>query len=773
MNRLFVSFDEVRGRVKSALDAAILPEGTPEVFVVRNLFGRIGLSVSEEAEWGPPVQTALNDLAKTLKDRLGAYGRAVEQGVLQVDPALLEELRSTAREIIPRVFWADRLLVGEGWWTVGDRRSESSPVRYALHSIKGGVGRSTTAAVLAWHLARRGEDVLVVDLDIESPGLASAVLDSKTQPTFGVTDWFVEELVGQGDDVVERMFATPDWAHGMSGSVWVVPAYGREPGEYLAKLGRAYMDTADAPWTARLSRMLVSLEATLKPTVVVLESRSGLHDIAAVTATDLDAEVLLFAVDSPSHWDGYGILFDHWARMGLAQRITDRLSIVSALTPELDTDRYLNRFREHAWNTFRDGLYDSSVAADEENDALFYDLTSEEAPHSPWVIRWHRGFAAGASLRRLEGSAVEQAYSPFLRRFELVRGSLVPAPLRIGASLASPELSDGSTVSPEQARAIRIALSELPDGTSHGDPSQGVFPYLSPSHRKALDPNAVVVTGTRGSGKTFWWGALQNAGTRGALSRIDLRLAWAAESEVHAGFGVAEAPNLYPGRQELRKMLGANLDARLVWRTVHARHLADSRHPLQTLNSWIERAKYVRDHNNDVMRVFRERDAAMSVTDSYSLVLFDALDRSAASWSTMFQLIRGLLEHALEMRMYRRLRAKVFLRSDQADEEQVARFPDASKAFTSSVGLGMAASRPLRCALAVSGQRFPRGDHSPVVGPGSVADREDRGPAGLQGPLFSGRGRGNPARAISRTLGPVDGDRPTARLSLYLDSQPS
>ena len=83
--------------------------------------------------------------------------------------------------------------------TVGDRRREAGPARCTLHSVKGGVGRSTTAAVLARHLARSEERVLVVDLDIESSGLASAVLERRTQPDFGGVDWFVEELVGWDD----------------------------------------------------------------------------------------------------------------------------------------------------------------------------------------------------------------------------------------------------------------------------------------------------------------------------------------------------------------------------------------------------------------------------------------------------------------------------------------------------------------------------------------------------------------------------------------------
>ena len=416
MNRTFVSLDEVRGHVTEALEAIDLPKDAPAIYVVRDLQGKVGLSVSENADAGPDVRMVLHSLARALRDRLGAHGRPAEGMVLGVDPVLLAELDDAAMEIVPGVFWADRLLVGEGWWKVGDSR-KPHPVRYTLHSIKGGVGRSTTAAVLAWHLARRGEDVLVVDLDIESPGLASAVLATKAQPKFGVTDWFVEEIVGQGDGVLPHLVATPAWAHDSPGSVWVAPAHGRDPGEYLAKLGRVYLDTPADPWSARLQRFLAGLEATLRPTIVLIESRSGLHDIAAATVTGLDAEVMLFAVNSASTWTGYGILFGHWGAQGLAPRIRERLSIVSAMTPEVDTERYLEQFQENAWNLFRDRLYDPLGGTDDPADAVSYDLRSEDAPHNPLVIRWNRGLAAGASLQRLQETVVDPAYSSFLRRF--------------------------------------------------------------------------------------------------------------------------------------------------------------------------------------------------------------------------------------------------------------------------------------------------------------------------------------------------------------------
>lgn len=665
-------FDGVRHDAEKVLDAVEFPAEMPRLYLVRSLFGRLGVSVAESARSGcsEPFRQALDRLTSAMRDRLGAYARADGGGVLWVDDGLLEDVQETAREIRPGVFWVDRLLVGGDWWTVGEERRDG-PIRYTLHSVKGGVGRSTTAAVLAWHLARQGDDVLVVDLDIESPGLTSAVFGRRERPKFGVIDWFVEELVGQGDRVIEDMYSVPAWANDLPGNVWVAPAHGRDPGEYLAKLGRVYMATASDPWISRLRRLLDGLEATLKPRVVLLESRSGLHDIAAATVTDLGARVMLFAVDSPSAWTSYGILFDHWRALGIASRIRDRLSIVSALTPPLapvSYREYIERFRERAWSLFRDHLYDALGPEDDPSDAVSYDLGAEDAPHSPLVVEWNLGLAGSASLRDLEDSTVKQAYSSFLRRFDQLHRPAVVA----------------SSPVPE---TVRIAMSELPEETSHGRPPSPADVYLPPSHRRALHPNVMLVTGVRGSGKTLWWSALQDPQIRALLDQVVPGSPWTADTEVRAGFGVIEAPGDYPGPDELSGMLKDGIDSRLIWRTVHARLVAGSEHRLADLDSWRARVDYVGENPGAVSRLFRDRDKQLQERGVYSLVVFDGLDRSADAWPNVLKLIQGLLRHALEMRSYERQRAKVFLRSDQADETQLATFPDASKVFSSSVAL--------------------------------------------------------------------------------------
>ena len=414
----FVAFDDVYDHIiRVVAEWEPIPDDIAKLYLVRDLSGRVRISVSDRIQTDPACRDALQGLARALHEGLGAHGYAPDRGVLFVDDSLLQTLQP-AREIRRGVYLVDRLVTGRDWWSVRAGSSGGGGAkRCTLFSVKGGVGRSTTAAVLAWHLVRQSERVLLVDLDLESPGLSSVMLEHGARPEFGVTDWFVEDLVGQGDQVIDRMLGRPRWAQESSGDVCVAPAHGREPGDYLAKLGRVYRNTPD-PWAVRLGGLLERLEAQLDPTVVLLESRSGLHDIAAAAVTEVDAQVLLFAVDSASTWTDYEILFRHWKAHRLAASIRDRLSIVSALTPELDTERYLQGFRERSWNLFRNGLYGAMEPSGDAGDPYTFDRDEEDAPHVPLPIHWTRGLAAGASLIDLEATTVFQAYRDFLRRFD-------------------------------------------------------------------------------------------------------------------------------------------------------------------------------------------------------------------------------------------------------------------------------------------------------------------------------------------------------------------
>ena len=134
----------------------------------------------------------------------------------------------------------------------------------------------------------------------------------------------------------------------------------------------------------------------------------------------------------------------------------------------------------------------------------------------------------------------------------------------------------------------------------------------------------------------------------------------------------------------------SGVEPRTIWRTSQAWHLlsfGDGDHPLLREPSWETRTSFVTDNPEAVERLFQERDDEFEWKGIYFLFLFDALDRCANDWRDMYRAIRGLLQTTPELRSYRWLRAKVFLRSDPLDESKVANFPDASKVLSASVEL--------------------------------------------------------------------------------------
>ena len=238
-----------------------------------------------------------------------------------------------------------------------------------------------------------------------------------------------------------------------------------------------------------------------------------------------------------------------------------------------------------------------------------------------------------------------------------------------------------------EVKGARRALAALPEGTSHGGPPRPEHVYLPPSHVKAMDPNNLLVTGMRGAGKTFWWSALQDQDVRQLVGMRARGPKLSGHTEVRTGFGETPAPDEYPGKDVLRGLMSAGAEPRIVWRTVQAWQLAPGDHPLRQQDSWEMRGKYVEQDPETIDRLFQERDLEFDRRGVYLLILFDALDRCADEWKDMYRAIRGLLQTALDMRPYRRLRVKMFLRSDQLAEAEVADFPDASKVLSSGVEL--------------------------------------------------------------------------------------
>lgn len=453
------NFNQALGRAALALQDERLPAQWP-VAIVRDIYGRLRFAIDawrplaegEQAE-GPRTEARPEEVypAEALQllteaaASLAPYATA--PAVLFRDdfsnPASLFQHRdwhqtivtvpaSTAAdgsEVPPRditVRLLDRQVVGQDWLRTNRFAEQGHPPRVVFYGLKGGVGRSTALAMFAYRLARDGKHVLLIDFDLESPGLSGLLLPPERVASYGLVDWFVEDAVGQGDEVLRDMVSVSPLADHTQGSIRVAATMGQGETAYLSKLARVYVDvpSKDGPQTFadRMLRITGLLEAQERPDIVLIDSRAGLHDVAAVAIGSMASVALLFATDSPQNWQGYRQLFMHWQqRPEVLRQVRNRIVMVQALFPESDQAERASRFVQNAWDLFHELVYDQlEPGTDAPEDAFTFDLHSEDAPHFPMRVRWNARFQEFSPLLSRSAGGVDDtdidlAFGPFVQ----------------------------------------------------------------------------------------------------------------------------------------------------------------------------------------------------------------------------------------------------------------------------------------------------------------------------------------------------------------------
>ncbi len=233
-----------------------------------------------------------------------------------------------------------------------------------------------------------------------------------------------------------------------------------------------------------------------------------------------------------------------------------------------------------------------------------------------------------------------------------------------------------------------LVLSALQDNvsTEYGAPPPPHQFFVPKTHARALNLNVPVVLGDRGTGKSYWWAALQSSPHRALLARFASDTRIRLDTWVRPGFGKTLAPDNYPSKDVLAKLLANGHKPRLIWKAVALRAFAREGQGLSD-GDWSDRVAWLEGNPEPADRILHDTDRALHAEGRDALLVFDALDDAADEREALFVLIEGLAQLALELRGSQHLRAKVFLRTDQFEDPRVGRFPDASKLRASTVTL--------------------------------------------------------------------------------------
>lgn len=242
---------------------------------------------------------------------------------------------------------------------------------------------------------------------------------------------------------------------------------------------------------------------------------------------------------------------------------------------------------------------------------------------------------------------------------------------------------------------ILAALEALAPGEGQAehesnDPAALLRFFLpTPSFRRALDPNAMLVLGERGAGKTELFRVL---GTGEGFAAMGVRSRPGETLKLVAGFGrVLSQQSDQPSAAITHTVLAQGDDRawRAFWLGMLVARLLKSGESLELpestatalraparLDQWLPEVMHAEP---TILGALDELDAQLQRRGWTITIAYDELDRVVPTYSGLFPAVRTLLALWLDWwRRWERLRPKIMLRNDLLESRLLA-FPDASK----------------------------------------------------------------------------------------------
>ena len=308
-----------------------------------------------------------------------------------------------------RLFILDRYRNRGGWirkildppWEIS---KQNGPPIIVFYSFKGGLGRSTALAAFAVQRSRLGEHIVVIDADLDAPGVGMLLAVDQyggTSP-WGLADYLLEKKMGQ--------FQIRDYIHVCAreavtgnGKISVIPA-GTVDENYPGKIARIDLEPSeDAIPEHPLINLLLDIKDQVHPDWILIDARSGLSEIAGLLISGIAHLYVILGTPSDQSWNGIHLIIE---RIGMDRiregRMQSDCILVQGMVPESlkVAKNSIAEFTNYAEDEFVDYYYAEDPDNPEE-DMFYYmrDMGDEDvAPEIPLPITYKQRLAFFSSI---------------------------------------------------------------------------------------------------------------------------------------------------------------------------------------------------------------------------------------------------------------------------------------------------------------------------------------------------------------------------------------
>ena len=291
----------------------------------------------------------------------------------------------------------ERQRTKEGWFEAPEQPpwavAKEDPAIAVFYSFKGGVGRSTALAATALQLAAAGERVVVLDLDLDAPGVGALLAghDGATA-RWGVVDYLIERRVLPVDEDMELA----DYYHRCPSSLFsgtgdiVVFSAGTTDRWYLGKLARLDYGLEPDDEKHPFVQLLHQIRRDIRPQWILVDARAGLGNVSGFLLGGLCHIHVLIGTLADASWQGLEMIIDRLGgdrvRLGRPQA---ECVLVAAMIPRSQERQFQESkswFTDRARDVFTSSYYSEPDQGDE-----FWtvdDVESTDAPHVPVALSY-------------------------------------------------------------------------------------------------------------------------------------------------------------------------------------------------------------------------------------------------------------------------------------------------------------------------------------------------------------------------------------------------
>jgi len=164
-----------------------------------------------------------------------------------------------------------------------------------FYSYKGGVGRTMSLTNVAALLAKKGRRVLLIDFDLEAPGLDSFEGLGCAKACPGVVEYVTKYLdTGKAPNIEDYVQeCTPERRH-LRGKLWLMPS-GKKDAQYNRERAKINWTDLYEKYDGEqfVENWKAAIESIYKPDYVFIDSRTGLTDVGGICTLHFPQLVVL------------------------------------------------------------------------------------------------------------------------------------------------------------------------------------------------------------------------------------------------------------------------------------------------------------------------------------------------------------------------------------------------------------------------------------------------------------------------------------------------